>query len=46
MCTLLKFLQFIVMIIFSLIVGGIYFQLDHSTLGIQNRYVCSCMVLL
>ena len=30
--------QFIVMIIFSLIVGGIYFQLDHSTLGIQNRF--------
>lgn len=35
----ITFLQLIVMVVFSLIVGGIYYQLDNSQLGIQNRYV-------
>ncbi|KAL5486908.1 hypothetical protein EMCRGX_G019448 [Ephydatia muelleri] len=30
--------QLIVMVVFSLIVGGIYYQLDNSQLGIQNRF--------
>ncbi|XP_022107104.1 ATP-binding cassette sub-family G member 2-like isoform X2 [Acanthaster planci] len=31
------YIQFIFMIIFGLVVGGLYFQLDLSTSGLQNR---------
>ncbi len=32
-----SYIQFLFMIIFGLVVGGLYFQLDLSTAGIQNR---------
>lgn len=35
--------QTLVMVIFALIVGGIYFQLDDSPSGLMNRYVPACV---